>query len=95
MKKILSFSGSNSSKSINKQLVDYIAQTYSSDTLIIDVIDIRDYDVPMYSQDLEATDGIPQKTKDLFDLLKQYEGFIFATPEYNGYLSSFFKNIFD
>jgi NAD(P)H-dependent FMN reductase len=49
MKKILAFSGSNSSVSINQRLVKAAAKLVAG----IDVIDLRDYDAPIYSQDIE------------------------------------------
>lgn len=55
MKKILAFAGSNSSNSINKQLVEYAATLQEG----IDVIDLRDYDAPIYSIDLEQAERHP------------------------------------
>jgi len=91
MKKVLAFAGSNSSNSINKQLVDYAATLQEG----IDVIDLRDYDAPMYSIDLEQAEGVPAKIQELYTLIGGYDGVIMASPEHNGFPPAFFKNILD
>ena len=91
MKKILAFSGSNSSKSINQQLVHYAASLQEG----IDVIDLRDYDAPIYGQDLEEAEGIPANIQKLYDLFIQYESVIIASPEHNGLPPAFLKNTLD
>lgn len=50
MKKILVFSGSNSSKSVNQKVAIYAASLTELETT---VIDLRDYDLPMYGVDME------------------------------------------
>ena len=47
MKKILAFSGSNNSKSINQQLVGFTATSISD--LYVKVIDVGERDIPIYS----------------------------------------------
>ncbi|MEM9679222.1 MAG: NAD(P)H-dependent oxidoreductase, partial [Bacteroidota bacterium] len=44
MKTIIAFSGSNSSKSINKQLVTYAASLLNG--VNIDLLDLNDYEMP-------------------------------------------------
>jgi chromate reductase len=91
MKKTLAFAGSNSSTSINKQLVNYAASLIEG----VDVIDLRDYDAPIYSQDLEKSEGINQNIQKLYDLIKGYESVIIASPEHNGLPPAFLKNTLD
>jgi len=93
MKKILAFSGSNSSKSINHLLVTYAVSLI--ETHEVNLIDLRDYDVPIFSIDLETNEGIPKKIKDLEKLISKYDALIIALPEHNGSMTSFFKNILD
>ena len=92
MKKILAFSGSNHSKSINQQLVSYTA------TLIEDfeikVLDIKSWDIPIYSIDMDP-DQTPDRISELIALIQEYDGFIIASPEHNGATPAFFKNIID
>ncbi|BDS10392.1 NADPH-dependent FMN reductase [Aureispira anguillae] len=91
MKKILAFSGSNSSTSINQKLI--LATTQLIDG--IDVIDLRDYDAPIYSSDIEKASGIPTNIQKLYDLIQGYDSVILSSPEHNGLPPAFLKNILD
>lgn len=93
MKKILAFAGSNSSTSINQQLV--IATSNLIDFAQVDVINLRDYSVHMFGVDIEAEEGAPEKMKELSLLIAGYDAFIVATPEHNSMPPAFFLNIID
>ena len=93
MKKILAFSGSNSSTSINSKLLEYTLGLITNHE--INNVDIRDYDMPIYGLDLEAKDGIPQKAHSFAKLLADCDGIVFACPEYNGFMPTAMKNIID
>ena len=56
--KILAFAGSNSKNSINKALVTYTASLFHSENT--EVLDLNDYEVPIYGVDLESEIGIPK-----------------------------------
>lgn len=91
MNKILAFSGSNSSVSINQRLIKAVAKLVDG----IDIIDLRDYDAPIYSLDIEGATGLPKNIVKLYDVIQQYDSIVIASPEYNGLPTSFFKNILD
>ena len=55
MKKILAFAGSTSSTSINKKLATYGAENLKITTF--DSIDLRDFDMPIFSEDEEKENG--------------------------------------
>lgn len=69
MNKIIAFSGSNHSGSINQKLVHYAVDQI----LYIDaeVYDLRAFDAPMYSIDLEKSDGIP-----IQELIRKFENVV-------------------
>lgn len=90
MENILAFSGSNSSKSINQTVINYLGRTFNVATK-----SLQDWDIPMYSSDREESHGSPQVIKDFIEELKSYDHVIVATNEHNGYMSAFFKNILD
>ncbi|WP_298778679.1 NADPH-dependent FMN reductase [uncultured Polaribacter sp.] len=92
MKKILAFAGSTSSTSINKQLAIFAAQNL--DKITFDVIDLRDYQLPIYSTD-EEQNGVPKEAQKFSSLLDNYDGFILSLAEHNGSYTAAFKNIFD
>lgn len=93
MKNIVLFGSSNSSKSINQQLISYTA------TLIADhntkVIDLRDFDAPIYSSDIESESGIPDSITALKSLIAKADAFVNSQAEHNGNMTAFFKNIMD
>ena len=93
MKKIIAFSGSNSSTSINQKLVKFMANQLTE--LEVEVLDLRDFEAPIFSTDLEAEIGSPPAMKALFAKMSLADGFIVSTPEHNGYMPAVFKNTID
>jgi len=93
MKKILAFAGSNSSQSINQQLI--VSTSNLIDFAHVDVINLRDYSVHMFGVDVEAEEGLPSKMIELRDLISTYDGYIISTPEHNSMPPAFFLNIID
>lgn len=93
MKKIAAFAGSTSTTSINKQLAGYAA-TQLKDTSF-DVLDLNDYNAPVFSEDIEKSEEYPQGAAKFNEALDQYDGFIVSLAEHNGSYSAAFKNIFD
>jgi len=93
MKRILAFSGSNSSQSINQKLIHLVSKM-ATDT-IIDVIDLRDFELPLFGVDLEKAEGIHPAAQELRARMDAADGFIISTPEYNSGVPSFLKNSID
>lgn len=93
MKKILAFTGSNSSNSLNHELLKYASSLIKNNE--VTVIDLNDYDAPMYSIQLQKENGFPEEIIKLNELIQEYDAFIIAVPEHNGMMPAFFKNIMD
>ncbi|WP_159951246.1 NADPH-dependent FMN reductase [Polaribacter septentrionalilitoris] len=93
MKKILAFAGSTSSTSINKQLATFAAENLENTSF--DVIDLRDFSMPIYSQDEEQENGFPEDAKKFSALFDEYDGFIVSLAEHNSSYAAAFKNIYD
>lgn len=94
--KLLAFAASSSSNSINKQLVTYAAsQVKHNEGVVVDILDINDYEMPLFSQDKEATLGQPQQAKDFFAKLGQADAIIISFAEHNGSYTAAYKNLFD
>lgn len=94
MKKILAFAGSNSSKSINYQLINFTSDLLSRSEVTVTVLDIRDWLIPIYSLDMDP-DQTPAKITELSSLIEAHDGFLISSPEHNGATPAFFKNILD
>lgn len=92
-KKILAFGASSSKKSINKQLATYTANLFKDAK--VELLDLNDFEMPIYSMDKEKEDGIPQLAHDFYAKIGDSDLIIISFAEHNGAYSSAFKNIFD
>jgi len=91
--KILTFGASNSRTSINKALARFTA------TLVpgaeIEVLDLNDYDLPIFSEDLENEIGQPPAAQAFFKKIGAADAVIVSFAEHNGSYSAAYKNLFD
>jgi len=93
--RLLFFAGSTREGSFNKKLAR-LAQHISTANGIEGVfVDLRDYPMPLYSGDLEAEHGPPQKAAEFKALLGEYQGVFIASPEYNSSITPLLKNTLD
>ncbi|CAH9058190.1 hypothetical protein PSECIP111951_01823 [Pseudoalteromonas holothuriae] len=92
MKKILAFSGSNHSQSIHQNLIDITASKVTKHE--VTVIDLNNFPLPIYSIDIEVQ-GLPEEVKKLRQVLIEHDALIIASPEHNGSMPAFLKNIID
>ena len=93
MKNIITIGASSSKKSINKELAEYTGSLLSGVELL--KIDLNNYEMPLFSIDLENEKGIPKLANDLQHTFKEADGFIISFAEHNGAYSAAFKNVFD
>ncbi len=89
--KTLAFAGSNSSQSINHQLISYVASLYES----AETIKLTDYPLPIYGIDLQNDKGIPENVNALNARITSADHLIISVCEHNGSMSAFFKNALD
>jgi chromate reductase len=93
MKKIIAFAGSSSQNSINKKLANYAAHLFQNAS--VEVLDLNDYEMPIYSTDREKENGVPQLAIDFFSKITQSDIVVVSLAEHNGAYSTAFKNVFD
>lgn len=93
MKKIIAIGGSNSKQSINKTFATYVAKQIAQSKTV--VIDLNDFELPLYGIDLENEKGIPYNAKKLVDLIETADGLVISLAEHNGCYSTAFKNVYD
>lgn len=91
--KITAFAGSNSSKSINKRLVEYTLKSFPE--FEINLLDINDLEIPIYSMDREKNTGIPEKAYEFRAQLAQSDAIICSLAEHNRAYTVAFRYIFD
>jgi len=93
MKQIVAFGASSSKKSINKDLASYAASVIEDANVLI--LDLNDFEMPIYSIDYENDHGIPEKAFKFKEKLKTADGIIISFAEHNSVYTAAFKNIFD
>ncbi len=93
MKKILAFAGSNSSTSINHLFLTHLVNRIQAHE--VKLIKLSQYDIPLYSKDLEADRGFPTDIKVIKNLIEEHDALIISVNEHNGTVSAFFKNVMD
>jgi len=95
---ILVFAGSNSSQSINKALATHAADVFKAEykpEANIEILDLNDYEMPIYSMDREQANGIPELAQQFFSKIGSADALIVSFAEHNGFYSAAWKNIFD
>ena len=90
---ILATAGSNSSTSINFQLVRYTTSLIEDRE--VNLLELAKTEFPMYGEDLEKARGIPGEISHLKTQIQTASGLILSVNEHNGNPSAFFKNILD
>lgn len=90
--KVVAVGTSSSKKSINKTFASYVASMFSSD---VEVVEMINYEMPLYSVDREAESGIPELAKQFYDKLSAADVIVLSLAEHNGTYSAVFKNTID
>lgn len=93
--RILAFAGSARKDSFNKRVVQIAAKGARDAGAEVTYLDFRDLPLPLYDQDLEAEQGIPENALKLKELMKSHQGFLIASPEYNSSVTPLLKNAID
>lgn len=93
--KILAFAGSTRTDSLNKKLARAAAQIARDAGAEVTFVDLRDLALPLYDGDLEAASGLPEGARKLKTLLRESDGLLIASPEYNSSITAVLKNAID
>lgn len=91
--KVLALAASSSKTSINKQLVTYAASLIGNAD--VEVLDLNDYEMPIFSEDKEKELGHPEAAKRFFQKIGEADAVLISYAEHNGSYSAAFKNLFD
>ena len=96
--KILAIPASSSQNSINRQLLTY-ASRLIEDGLIADatveMLDLNDYEMPIFSVDREQANGIHELAQQFFDKITAADAVIVSFAEHNGSYTAAWKNVYD
>ena len=81
MTKLLFFAGSARHGSLNQKLARKAAKIAEDKGAEVTVIDLKDFQMPLYDGDLEAAEGLPENAIKLKKLFIEHDGFYIASPE--------------
>jgi chromate reductase, NAD(P)H dehydrogenase (quinone) len=93
--KVLAFAGSTRTASFNKKLVKVAAEGARRVGVTVTFLDLRDLPLPLFDEDLEERDGLPENAKKLKALFIEHHGLLIASPEYNSSITAVLKNAID
>ncbi len=93
--KILAFAGSTRQGSWNKKLVQVAARAAERAGAEVTLVDLRDFPLPLFDQDLETEHGPPAAATQLKQLFVNHGGLLLSSPEYNSSITAVLKNAID
>jgi chromate reductase, NAD(P)H dehydrogenase (quinone) len=91
--KIIAFGGSPSKNSINKKLAIYAASLFENAE--VEVLDLNDFQMPIFSVDIEAEIGQHDLAKAFLAKIESADFLVVSLAENNGNYSAAFKNLYD
>jgi len=91
--KVLAFAATSSKNSINKQLANYAAKQIKGAQ--VELLDINDYEMPLFSEDREKELGQPALAKAFYQKLGEADVIVISFAEHNGSYTAAYKNLFD
>jgi chromate reductase len=92
--KLLAFAGSTRTGSLNQALLDLAVAEARARGAEVTAIRLKDFALPIYDGDLEQS-AFPATARELKALFQAHDGFLIASPEYNGSVSGVLKNAID
>lgn len=91
-RKIIAFGASSSKHSINKKLATYATSLFKNSE--VEILDLNDYEMPVYSVDKEAN-GFPKEAQAFLDKIAEADLLVVSMAEHNGNYTAAFKNTLD
>jgi len=93
---LIAWSGSIRTESVNSQLLDRALALIEADPdVTVDRIDMAEFEMPLYNQDLQEGSGLPEMVTELGKRIQAANAVLIASPEYNGGYTPLFKNVID
>ena len=93
-RKVLVMAASARTGSVNQALARHIAARLDT-TARVEIVDLRNFTLPLYDADLEARGGVPAAAAALAGQLAAAEVLVLVSPEYNGTFTPLLKNTVD
>lgn len=93
--KILIFAGSARTDSHNARLAALARRVFDAAGATTRLVNLRDFPLPLYDGDLQAERGVPEAAHRFAELLREYDGVVIVSPEYNYSVPGTVKNLID
>jgi NAD(P)H-dependent FMN reductase len=93
--RILAFAGSVRRESFNRRLIRIAVDATRQAGADVTHIELADYPLPLFNQDLEAEAGLPENAVVLKTLFVEHDGLLISSPEYNSSITPLLKNTID
>jgi chromate reductase, NAD(P)H dehydrogenase (quinone) len=93
--RILAFAASVRTGSLNRKLIRLAVELARNEGAEIDLAEFREFEMPLYDGDLEASSSLPPGALELKQRVERAEALMISTPEYNYSLPGTLKNAID
>ncbi len=93
--RILALAGSLRKDSYNKKVVQIAASAARRAGADVTYIDLKDYPLPIFDEDLEKSAGLPDHAQKLKKLFIEADGLLISAAEYNSSITAALKNTID
>lgn len=92
--KIIAIAGSLRTQSFNAVLAKVAGKSAMYAGAEVEVLSLSDYDIPLFNEDLEKNQT-PKGVQQLKEKIREANGLLVVSPEYNGSISGVLKNALD
>ncbi|MFP6807490.1 MAG: NADPH-dependent FMN reductase [Pseudomonadales bacterium] len=92
MPQILTLCGSTREDSINRKTVLCISNELSNLGANVSVINLKDFEMPIYNGDDETANGLPEAAVRFQECLNDHDALVIGCPEYNGFMTPVLLN---
>jgi len=93
--RILAFSGSARRGSLNGRFLALAVAAAREAGGEVTLVDLKDFELPLYNGDLEDAQGLPGNAAKLIGLIAAHDALLVASPEYNSMITPLLKNTVD
>jgi NAD(P)H-dependent FMN reductase len=93
--RLLFFAGSARTGSHNMRLAKLGTAIAEANGIAATFADLGDYPLPLFDQDLQNAEGVPENARKFEALMKVHTGIFIACPEYNASITPLLKNTLD
>ncbi len=96
--KILAIPATNSRNGLNRQIIGHAARLLEAGLVAgaqIEILDLNDYEMPIFSVERHAELGIPEPAQRFYDKIAEVDAVIVSFAEHNGSYAVAWKNVYD